>query len=140
MNTHILFPSKLRIAAFVLLIAIVLFIVIAGSLDLFANESQTKLLLKNILIPLMCLALFLIQFSKYADDDEMMLEIRLKLMMHSLLVGIVYLMVSPLVDVYIFRDEIVDISASQVILFILLYQIFMFQMRRYSLKKELNEK
>ncbi len=139
MNTNILFSAKLRTVAFVLIIAIIAFMVIAGSLDLFSNEPETKQLLKNILMPLMCLALFLIQFSKYKDDDEMMLEIRLKLVMHALLVGTLYLIFSPILDYFIFNDEIQEIKAGQIIMVMLFFQIFMFQMKRYSLRKELSE-
>lgn len=90
-------------------------------------------------MPLICLSLFGIQFSKYKDDDEMMLEIRLKLVINALLVGIFYLIISPLVDKFIFNDTIQEIKAAQIIMFMLLYQIFMFQMKRYSLKKELSK-
>ena len=87
----------------------------------------------------MCLSLFLIQFTRYSDDDEMLMEIRLKLLLNALLVGIIYLIISPLIDLYIFKDKVQEIRAGQIIMFMLFYQIFMFQMKRYSLRKELKE-
>ena len=83
------------------------------------------------------LSLFIIQFSKYKDDDEMMLEIRLKLVMNALLFGTLYLIISPIMDYFIFQDDIEEIRAGQIIMVLMFYQILMFQMKRYSLKKEL---
>ena len=139
MKTNILFPAKVRKFAYALLIIVIIFIIVVGSFNLFKDAIQTKQLLKNTLMPLICLSLFGIQFSKYKDDDEMMLEIRLKLVINALLVGIFYLIISPLVDKFIFNDTIQEIKAAQIIMFMLLYQIFMFQIKRYSLKKELSK-
>ena len=86
---------------------------------------------------LFCLALFFIQFSKYKEDDEMLLDIRLKLILQSFITAILYLIISPFVDLLIFNGDIVEIPALKIIMFMLLYQIIMFQMKRYSLKKEL---
>lgn len=137
MNTNILFPPKVRKFAFCILLIIFTFIIIAGQFNLLHDELQTKLLVKNILMSLICLCLFLIQFSKYKDDDEMMLEIRLKLVMNALLFGTLYLIVSPIMDYFIFQDDIEEIRAGQIIMVLMFYQILMFQMKRYSLKKEL---
>lgn len=139
MNTNILFPAKFRKIAFGILILIILFIFIAGSMNLLADQTEIKLLIKNIAIALMCLSLFLIQFTRYSEDDEMLMEIRLKLLLNALLVGIIYLIISPLIDLYIFKDKVQEIRAGQIIMFMLFYQIFMFQMKRYSLRKELKE-
>lgn len=139
MNTNILFPAKLRKLAYAILVLIFAFIIIAGQLNLLDNEPQTKLLIKSILMSLICLSLFFIQFSKYKDDDEMMLEIRLRLVMNALLFGTLYLIVSPILEFFVFDDEIQEIKAGQIIMVLLFYQILMFQMKRYSLKKELSE-
>ncbi len=139
MNTNILFPAKLRKFAFCILLIIFAFIIIAGQLNLLANEPQIKLLVKSILMSLICLSLFFIQFSKYKDDDEMMLEIRLRLVMNALLFGTLYLIISPILEFFVFDDEIQEIKAGQIIMVLLFYQILMFQMKRYSLKKELSE-
>lgn len=139
MNTNILFPAKVRKFAFCILLIIFTFILIAGQLNLLDNEPQTKLLVKSILMSLICLSLFFIQFSKYKDDDEMMLEIRLRLVMNALLFGTLYLIVSPILEFFVFDDEIQEIKAGQIIMVLLFYQILMFQMKRYSLKKELSE-
>ncbi len=139
MKTHILFPAKFRMIAFGILTLIILFIFIASSMNLLTDHTEFKLLIKNIAIALMCLSLFLIQFTRYSEDDEMLMEIRLKLLLNALLVGIIYLIISPLIDLYILKDEVQEIRAGQIIMFMLLYQIFMFQMKRYSLRKELKE-
>ncbi|RRA96092.1 hypothetical protein [Paenimyroides viscosum] len=139
MNINILFPAKVRKFAFCILLIIFTFIIIAGQLNLLANDPQTKLLVKSILMSLICLSLFFIQFSKYKDDDEMMLEIRLRLVMNALLFGTLYLIVSPILEFFVFDDEIQEIKAGQIIMVLLFYQILMFQMKRYSLKKELSE-
>lgn len=139
MNTNILFPAKLRYIAYGILIFLIAFIFIAGSLNLLEQKPEIKILAKNILIALICLSLFLIQFTRYTDDDEMLMEIRLKLVLNALLVGTIYLIISPLVDYYIFSDDVQEIKAGQIIMFMLLYQIFMFQLKRFSLRKELKE-
>lgn len=139
MRTQILFPAKFRKIAFGILTLIILFIFIAGSMNLLADQTEIKLLIKNIAIALMCLSLFLIQFTRYSEDDEMLMEIRLKLLLNALLVGIIYLIISPLIDLYIYKDKVQEIRAGQIIMFMLFYQILMFQMKRYSLRKELKE-
>lgn len=139
MNTNILFPAKLRTVAFVLLIAVIGFIFIAGSVDLLANDSQSKMLIKSVLMGLISLSLFVIQFSKYKDDDEMMLEIRLRLVMNALLFGTLYLIISPILEFFVFDDDIQEIKAGQIIMVLMFYQIFMFQLKRYSLKNELSD-
>ncbi|SEI01630.1 hypothetical protein SAMN02927937_02751 [Paenimyroides aquimaris] len=139
MKTNFLFPSKFRKLAYAILVLIFVFIIIAGQLNLLANEPQIKLLVKSILMSLICLFLFFIQFSKYKDDDEMMLEIRLRLVMNALLSGTLYLIISPILEFFVFDGEIQEIKAGQIIMVLMIYQILMFQMKRYQLKKELNE-
>lgn len=139
MNTNILFPAKFRKLAYTILVIIFAFIIIAGQLNLLNDEPQIKILVKSILMAVIALALFIIQFSKYKDDDEMMLEIRLKLVMNALLFGTLYLVISPIMEYFIFQDDIEEIKAGQIIMVLMFYQILMFQMKRYSLRKELKE-
>ncbi|WLD23414.1 hypothetical protein NU10_11950 [Flavobacterium dauae] len=139
MNTNVLFPAKFRKLAYAILVLIFAFIITAGQLNLLSSEPQTKILVKSILMAVITLSLFIIQFSKYKDDDEMMLEIRLKLVMNALLFGTLYLIISPIMNYFIFKDDIEEIGAGQIIMVLMFYQIFMFQMKRYSLKKELNK-
>ena len=137
MNTNILYPAKFRKLAYAILLLTFTFIIIAGQLKLLSDEPQTKILVKSILMAVITLSLFIIQFSKYKDDDEMMLEIRLKLVMNALLFGTLYLIISPIMDYFIFQDDIEEIRGGQIIMVLMFYQILMFQMKRYSLKKEL---
>lgn len=139
MNTNILFSAKLRKLAYAILALIFAFIITAGQLNLLSSEPQTKILVKSVLMAVITLALFIIQFSKYKDDDEMMLEIRLKLVMNALLFGTLYLIISPIMEYFIFKDDIEEIRAGQIIMVLMFYQILMFQMKRYSLKKELSK-
>lgn len=140
MNTNILFPVKFRKLAYAILLLIFTFIIIAGQLNLLSDEPpQTKILVKSILMPVITLSLFIIQFSRYKDDDEMMLEIRLKLVMNALFFGTLYLIISPILNYFIFQDAIEEISGGQILMVLMFYQILMFQMKRYSLKKEVSE-
>lgn len=137
MNNKILFPSKTRIVAFVLIIATILLSVAFQNFIDLDQHSIYRPFFKNLSMGLFCLALFFIQFSKYKEDDEMLLDIRLKLILQSFITAILYLIISPFVDLLIFNGDIVEIPALKIIMFMLLYQIIMFQMKRYSLKKEL---
>ena len=139
MKTNILFPAKVRKAAFALIILVFGVAILNNNFQLIQVSAHYDAVIEHTLIGLICLALFFIQFSKYPEDDEMLMAIRLKLVINALLVGIFYLIISPLVDKFIFNDTIQEIKAAQIIMFMLLYQIFMFQMKRYSLKKELSK-
>lgn len=139
MNTNILFPAKARVLAYFIIAFTIVLVVFDSQLDLTDSSEELNALFFNISTGLMCLSLFLIQFSKYPEEDEMLMEIRLKLILHALLVATLYLIISPIIEHFIFQDEIQEIPASQIIMFMLLYQILMFQMKRYSLKKELSK-
>lgn len=137
MNTNILFPAQTRIIAYALiLITIIISAVFQNVIDI-DQQSVYGPFFKNFSMGLFCLALFFIQFSKYKDDDEMLIEIRLKFVLQSLFTGILYLVISSIVDLVIFDNDIIEIPALKIILFMLLYQILLFQLKRYSLKKEL---
>ena len=137
MNTNILFPAKTRIVAYALIIlTIILSVLFQNFIDLNLN-SVYKAFFKNMSMGLFCLALFFVQFSKYPEDDEMLLDIRLKLVAQALIAIIFYLIISPIIDLVLFDGDISETSALKIILFMLLYQIILFQLKRYSLKKEL---
>ena len=78
-------------------------------------------------------------YSKYKDDDEMLYMIRLQITVQSLFIAIIYLIISPLIDFFIFKDEINPQSAIKIIMFLLIWQNLIFHSKRYQLKKELNE-
>jgi hypothetical protein len=137
MNTNILFPAKARLLSYGIIALLIVLGIVGNQLGLRDLNEELKSLFFQITTGLLCLSLFLIQFSKYPEEDEMLLEIRLKLILHTMFIGTLYLIISPIVQYFIFQDKLEEIPASQIILFMLLYQILIFQMKRYSLKKEL---
>lgn len=139
MNTNILFPAKARLLSYGIIALLIVLGIVSNQLGLRDLNEELKSLFFQITAGLLCLSLFLIQFSKYPEDDEMLLEIRLKLILGAMFIGTLYLIISPIVQYFIFQDKLEEIPAIQIILFMLLYQILFFQMKRYSLKKELTK-
>lgn len=139
MNTNILFPAKARLLSYGIIALLIVLGIVGNQLGLRDLNEELKSLFFQITAGLLCLSLFLIQFSKYPEDDEMLLEIRLKLILDAMFIGTLYLIISPIVQYFIFQDKLEEIPAIQIILFMLLYQILIFQMKRYSLKKELTK-
>lgn len=137
MNTNFLFPAKARVLAYFIIAITIVLAVLDSQLGLTDLYEELNDLFFHLSTGLMCFSCFLIQFSKYPEEDEMLMEIRLKLVLNALLVATLYLIISPIMEYFIFQDKIQEIPASQIIMFMLLYQILMFQMKRYSLKKEL---
>lgn len=139
MNNKVLFHAKMRIVSYALIILIIIISVIFQNLIDVDLHSVHKTFFKNLSMGLFCLALFFIQFSKYKEDDEMLISIRLQLILQSFITAILYLIISPFVDLFIFNGDIVENPALKIIMFMLIYQIIMFQLKRYSLKKELKQ-
>lgn len=139
MNTNILFPAKARLLSYGIIALLIVLGIVGNQLGLRDLNEELKSLFFQITAGLLCLSLFLIQFSKYPEDDEMLLEIRLKLILGAMFIGTLYLIISPIVQYFIFQDKLEEIPAIQIILFMLFYQILFFQMKRYSLKKELTK-
>src|SRR5690606_3426581 len=139
MNTNILFPAKARLLSYGIIALLIVLGIVSNQLGLRDLNEELKSLFFQITAGLLCLSLFLIQFSKYPEDDEMLLEIRLKLILDAMFIGTLYLIISPIVQYFIFQDKLEEIPAIQIILFMLLYQILIFQMKRYSLRKELTK-
>lgn len=139
MNTNILFPAKARLLSYGIIALLIVLGIVGNQLGLRDLNEELKSLFFQITAGLLCLSLFLIQFSKYPEDDEMLMEIRLKLILDAMFIGTLYLIISPIVQYFIFQDKLEEIPAIQIILFMLLYQILIFQMKRYSLKKELTK-
>ena len=136
MNTNFLFPAKFKTYGALLIVLPVLLAVLLRVLN--ADFSiDTKTLIKTVSQSVLCLGLFFMIYSKYKDDDEMLYSIRLQITVQSLFIAIIYLIISPLTDVVIFKDEIQPQSAIQIIMFILIWQNLIFHYKRYQLKKEL---
>ncbi len=138
MNTNFLFPSKFKTFG-ICLIAIPILVAVLLRLLNADFTVDVKTLVKTLSQALICLGLFFIIYSKYNDDDEMLYMIRLQITVQSLFVAIIYLIISPLIDFFVFKDEINPQSAIQIIMFVLIWQNLIFHLKRYQLKKELNE-
>jgi|SRR5690554_2716150 len=139
MNNQLLFPSKFKNLGLLLIILPILTAIVLKIIS-FQSAFYTADFMKMFLQSLLCLGLFFTIYSKYKDDDEMLYMIRLQLALHSLFVAIIYLIISPLLDLFVFKAPIKYESAVKIIMFILLWQNLMFHYKRYQLKKELNEK
>jgi len=139
MNNQLLFPSKFKNLGLLLIILPILTAIVLKIIS-FQSAFYTADFMKMFLQSILCLGLFFTIYSKYKDDDEMLYMIRLQLALHSLFVAIIYLIISPLLDLFVFKAPIKYESAVKIIMFILLWQNLMFHYKRYQLKKELNEK
>jgi len=138
MNTNFLFPAKFKTFG-ICLIAVP--ILVAALLKLLNADFTVdiKTLVKTLSQALICLGMFFMIYSKYKDDDEMLYMIRLQITVQSLFMAIIYLLINPLMDFFIFKDEINPQSAIQIIMFVLIYQNILFHYKRYQLKKELTK-
>ncbi len=138
MNTKFLFPSKFRTFGLCLIVVPILVAVLLRIID--ANSTvDVKILVKEVSQSLICLGLFFMIYSKYKDDDEMLYSIRLQITVQSLFMAIIYLIISPLIDFFIFKDGVNPQSPIKIIMFVLIFQNILFHYKRYQLKKELNE-
>lgn len=138
MNSNFLFPKRIKWIGLFLIVAPISIVVILKLLNLEPNFHK-KNFIQNNMTGLMCLGLFLMFFSRYSEDDEMLMQVRLNLTQFSLFFGVIYLILSPYGD-YVFGNKIAsEIGASQFLMTILIFQNILFQWKRYMLKKELNE-
>ncbi|HUH25305.1 MAG TPA: hypothetical protein VLY87_01635 [Flavobacterium sp.] len=136
MNANFLFPSKFKRLGVLLIVSPFLLAVFLKAVN-FESTIYTADFIKILFQAIMCLGLFFMIYSKYKEDDEMLYMIRLQITVQSLFLGIIYLIISPLADVFVFKDEIIQHSAMKIIMFILMWQNFIFHYKRYQLKKEL---
>ena len=139
MNTNFLFPSKFKILGVFLLVIPFITAILLKVLN-FESTIYTADFIKIQFQAIMCLGLFFMIYSRYKDDDEMLYMIRLQITVQSLFMAIIYLILIPFMDFFVFKDEINPQSALQIIMFVLLWQNLIFHYKRYQLKKELNEK
>src|SRR6218665_2008076 len=93
MKTHLLFPASFKYISILFLAAPVFFYFF--DITLFNNNQFME---KTLFEFLVSCAFFLIVFSKYKDDDEMLYSIRLKTTVYSLLIGVFLLIVRPLLN------------------------------------------
>lgn len=138
MKPVFLFPSKFKSIGIFLIVMPILFAIIFNVLNAdFTIDIKT--LIKTFSQSVLCLGLFFMIYSRYKDDDEMLYMIRLQITVQSLFIAIIYLIISPLLDFFVFKDEINPQSAIQIIMFVLIFQNILFHYKRYQMKKELKE-
>ena len=138
MNANFLFPAKFKTFG-ICLIAIPILVAVLLKLLNVDVTVDIKTLVKTLSQALICLGLFFMIYSRYKEDDEMLYMIRLQITVQSLFIAIIYLIISPLSDVVIFKDEIQPQSAIQIIMFVLIWQNLIFHLKRFQLKKELTK-
>lgn len=131
MKTNFLFPSKFKYLAIILFLIPVfchLFDII-----LFNNSLIEKTLFEF----LVSCAFFLIVFSRYKDDDEMLYSIRLKTTVYSLLIGVFLLIGAPLWNYILWNQVYTDESAGGIIMTVLFFNTLFFFIERSKLKEAL---
>lgn len=138
MKTNFLFPSKFKVVGIFLVVIPFLTAIFLKAIS-FESNIYTADFIKMLFQSIMCLGLFFMIYSKYKEDDEMLYMIRLQITVQSLFLGIIYLIIGPLMDVFVFKDAISQESAIKIMMFILIWQNLIFHYKRYQLKKELNE-
>lgn len=133
MKKKILFPSQFKfIGVFLVLIPVILHLL---QIELISNNSNLS---KTILETIVCIGLYLIVFSKYKDDDEMLYAIRLKSIAYSIIFGIFLLISTPLVYLFLWNQETTDESAGGIIMSVLFFNMIIFFNERRRLKDDLN--
>lgn len=133
MNSNFLFPSKFKYLAIILFLIPVfchLFDIV-----LLNNDLVEKTLFEF----LVSCAFFLIVFSRYKDDDEMLYSIRLKTTVYSLLVGVFLLIGTPLWNYILWNQEYTYESAGGIIMTVLFFNTLFFFRERSKLKEALED-
>ncbi|WLD23413.1 hypothetical protein NU10_11945 [Flavobacterium dauae] len=133
MNSNFLFPSKFKYLAIILFLIPVfchLFDIV-----LLNNDLVEKTLFEF----LVSCAFFLIVFSRYKDDDEMLYSIRLKTTVYSLLVGVFLLIGTPLWNYILWNQEYTYESAGGIIMTVLFFNTLFFFRERSKLKEVLED-
>src|SRR5690606_21864341 len=133
MNSNFLFPSKFKY------LAIILFLipVFCHLFDIVLLNND--LVEKTLFAFLVSCAFFLIVFSRYKDDDEMLYSIRLKTTVYSLLVGVFMLIGTPLWNYILWNQEYTYESAGGIIMTVLFFNTLFFFRERSKLKEALED-
>jgi ABC-type Fe3+-siderophore transport system permease subunit len=127
-NKPKLFPRYFKIIGiFVLLMAIVVIIVdkTMSPQIILANRTLYKISVLNVII----LGLFFIAWSKNKIEDEMIYAIRIRSMATSLLAGVVFLFIDPLIDL-LFSNPLQSMDGQKVVMFMLLSYLFSFTLQK----------
>ncbi len=115
------FPNYYKKIGIVLFVLVIIVMLIIKGLHYNFNPTQ-KGNIKIIGMSLLNIGLCFIAFAKEKIDDEMMVHLKLKSIYGALIFGIVYTLISPLIDIA-FNDAIREITAQQLVTLMLFSHI-----------------
>jgi len=134
MKTNLLFPASFKYIS-ILFLATPVFCYFFDIMLFNNNRFMEKTLFEF----LMSCAFFLIVFSKYKDDDEMLYSIRLKTTVYSLLIGVFLLIGRPLLNFILWNQAETYESAGSIISTVLFFNVLFFLRERNKLKEALTD-
>ncbi|MEG0917331.1 MAG: hypothetical protein RSF68_09995 [Myroides sp.] len=134
MKTYLLFPAGFKYISILFLATPVFFYFF--DIMLFNNNRFME---KTLFEFLVSCAFFLIVFSKYKDDDEMLYSIRLKTTVYSLLIGVFLLIGRPLLNFILWNQAETYESAGGIISTVLFFNVLFFLRERNKLKEALSD-
>ena len=134
MKTNLLFPASFKYIS-ILFLATPVFCYFFDIMLFNNNRFMEKTLFEF----LMSCAFFLIVFSKYKDDDEMLYSIRLKTTVYSLLIGVFLLIGRPLLNFILWNQAETYESAGGIISTVLFFNVLFFLRERNKLKEALTD-
>lgn len=134
MKTNLLFPASFKYIS-ILFLATPVFCYFFDIMLFNNNRFMEKTLFEF----LVSCAFFLIVFSKYKDDDEMLYSIRLKTTVCSLLIGVFLLIGRPLLNFILWNQAETYESAGGVISTVLFFNVLFFLRERNKLKEALSD-
>lgn len=132
MNKLFLFPSKFKFIEIFLLVSPIILNLL--NIDAFQNH-------KSLLQAIICVGFYLLIYSKYPDDDEMLYATRLKATAYSLIAGILFLITKPFIDQFLGNNYSEAESAGDLLMTIFFFNTLIFFRERSKQKEHLpNEK
>ena len=134
MKTNLLFPASFKYIS-ILFLATPVFCYFFDIMLFNNNRFMEKTLFEF----LVSCAFFLIVFSKYKDDDEMLYSIRLKTTVYSLLIGVFLLVGRPLLNFILWNQAETYESAGSIISTVLFFNVLFFLRERNKLKEALSD-
>lgn len=134
MKTNLLFPASFKYIS-ILFLATPVFCYFFDIMLFNNNRFMEKTLFEF----LVSCAFFLIVFSKYKDDDEMLYSIRLKTTVYSLLIGVFLLIGRPLLNFILWNQAETYESAGSIISTVLFFNVLFFLRERNKLKEALTD-
>jgi CDP-diglyceride synthetase len=115
------FPNYFKKIGVILFVLVIIVMLIIKGIHYNFNTTQ-KGNIKIVGMSLLNIGLCCIAFAKEKIDDEMMVHLKLKSIYGALIFGIVYTLISPLIDIA-FNDAVQLISAQQLVTLMLFSHI-----------------